>query len=87
MSTVPQGTSRSRAGFTLIEVLLVLLIMSGILVTISQILSAARTSRDTIHNIRETQLSGPAILDLIEEDLRGIYVFCNGVTKGSKRIQ
>jgi prepilin-type N-terminal cleavage/methylation domain-containing protein len=65
----------ARSGFTLVEVLLVLLIMSGILVTISQILSAARTSRDTIHNIRETQLAGPAILDLIENDLRALYTF------------
>jgi prepilin-type N-terminal cleavage/methylation domain-containing protein len=64
-----------RSGFTLIEVLLVLLIMSGILVTISQILTAARTSRDTIHNIRETQLAGPAILDLIENDVRALYAF------------
>ncbi len=65
----------SRAGFTLVEVLLVLMIMSGILVTMAEVLTAARTSRDTIHNVRETQLAGPAILDLIEHDLRGIYVF------------
>ncbi len=66
---------RSRAGFTLVEVLLVLMILSGILVTIAQVLTAARTSRDTIHNVRETQLAGPAILDLIEYDLRGIWTF------------
>jgi type II secretion system protein J len=65
--------SRS-AGFTLIEVLLVLLIMSGIMVSMAQILSAARTSRDTIHNIQETMLAGPAILDMLERDLRGISV-------------
>ena len=56
-------------------VLIVLLIMSGILVTIGEILTAARTSRGTIHNIRETQLAGPAILDLIENDLRALYAF------------
>ncbi|MCY2961509.1 MAG: hypothetical protein NTY35_15205 [Planctomycetota bacterium] len=71
--------SRSRlartAGFTLVEVLLTLMIMGGIMVTITQILSAARTSRDTIHNIQETQLAGPAILDLIERDLRSISVY------------
>jgi hypothetical protein len=40
-----------------------------------QILNAARTSRDTIHNIQETQLAGPAILDLVERDLRGIFLY------------
>jgi hypothetical protein len=66
-----QGT----AAFTLVEVLLALMIMSGIMVMIVQILSAARTSRDTIHNIQETQLAGPAILDLIERDLRALSVY------------
>ena len=65
----------ARAGFTLIEVLLTLLIMGGIMLSMTQILTAARTSRDTIHNIQETQLAGPAILDLIEHDLRGIFTY------------
>jgi len=64
-----------RAGFTLVEVLLTLLIMSGIMLSMTQILTAARTSRDTIHNIQETQLAGPAILDLVERDLRGIFTY------------
>lgn len=62
-------------GFTLIEVLLTLLIMSGIMLTMTSILTAARTSRDTIHNIQETQLAGPAILDRIERDLRALVVY------------
>jgi prepilin-type N-terminal cleavage/methylation domain-containing protein len=71
-------TARSRAaraGFTLVEVLLVLLIMGGIMLSMTQILTAARTSRDTIHNIQETQNAGPAILDMVERDLRGISVY------------
>ncbi len=64
-----------RSGFTLIEVLLTLLIMAGIMMSLAQILTAARTSRDTIHNIQETQLAGPAILDMIERDLRGLTVY------------
>ena len=64
-----------RSGFTLIEVMIVLLIMSGIMIVITQVLTAARTTRDTIHNIRETQLAGPAILDLLENDLRAMYQF------------
>jgi len=63
------------AGFTLVEVLLTLLIMSGIMLSMTQILTAARTSRDTIHNIQETQLAGPAILDMVERDLRGLFVY------------
>jgi prepilin-type N-terminal cleavage/methylation domain-containing protein len=66
---------KTRAGFTLVEVLLVLLIMGGIMLSMAQILTAARTSRDTIHNIQETQNAGPAILDMIERDLRGISVY------------
>lgn len=67
--------SRRSAGFTLIEVLLTLLIMAGILLTVTQILTAARTSRDSIHNIQEQQLAGPAILQLIENDLRALTLF------------
>lgn len=63
------------AGFTLVEVLLTLLIMGGIMLSLAQILTAARTSRDTIHNIQETQLAGPAILDMIERDIRGLTAF------------
>ncbi len=66
--------SRS-AGFTLIEVMLTLLIMSGILLSLTQLLTAARRSKDTIHNIKEHQLAGPAILDLIEADLRGLFIY------------
>ena len=45
------------------------------MLSMTQILTAARTSRDTIHNIQETQLAGPAILDLIERDLRALDVY------------
>ncbi len=64
-----------RSGFTLAEVLLTLLIMGGILLSMTQILTAARTSRDTIHNIQEARLAGPAIMDRIERDLRGLLVY------------
>ena len=65
----------ARAGFTLIEVLVTLLIVGGMMLAITQILEATRISRDTIHNIQETQLAGPAIMDLIERDLRGLFVY------------
>lgn len=66
---------RARAGFTLAEVLLTLLIMGGIMVSVTQILHAARVSRDTIHYVQETELAGPAILDLVERDLRAVFVY------------
>ena len=69
------GGRAPRAGFTLAEVLVTLMIMSGILVTLTQILTAARSARDMIHNIQENQLAGPAILDLIERDLRGLQTY------------
>lgn len=67
--------ARARAGFTLIEVMLTLVIMAGIMVTITQILNAARASRDAIHNIQEQQLAGPAILQQLENDLRALTVY------------
>jgi len=65
----------SESGFTLVEVVLTLLIMSGILLSLTQLLMATRRSRDMIHNIKEHQLAGPAVLDLIEADIRGLVVY------------
>lgn len=70
----PRALNR-RAGFTLAEVLVTVLIMGGIMVSVTQILHTARTSRDTIHNIQETQLAGPAIMDMLERDLRGLCIY------------
>ncbi len=66
---------RAQRGFTLVEIMVVVMIMSMLMVTISQVLQSARQTRDTIHNIQETQLSGPAILNLIERDLRSIVTY------------
>lgn len=67
--------SRSSSGFTLAEILVTILIMSGILVSVTQILHTARISRDNIHNIQETQLAGPAILDMIERDITALLTY------------
>jgi prepilin-type N-terminal cleavage/methylation domain-containing protein len=69
-----RAQSKGRAGFTLVEVLLTLVIMGMVLTMITQVLNTARTTRDTIHNLQENQLAGPAILDLIEGDLRALYI-------------
>ncbi len=65
----------ARAAFTLVEVLVTLMIVSGIMLALAQLLEAARISRDTIHNIQETQLAGPAIMDLVERDLRAMLIY------------
>lgn len=82
MQVLPHHGLRGRAlqaarvaGFTLVEVLVVVLIISGIMLAITQVLDSARVSRDTIHNLDETQLAGPAIMDLIERDLRGMITY------------
>lgn len=75
MKITHRRTPLQRAGFTLIEVLVALLIMSGIMLSMTQILTAARNTRDTIHNIAETQLAGPAILDMLERDIRAIVTY------------
>jgi len=67
--------NRRRAGFTLIEVLLTLVIMAGIMVAITQILNQVRGSRDRIQNVQEQQFAGPAILQQLESDLRALTTF------------
>ncbi len=73
--SAPPIPSRTRAAFTLVEVMVTLMIISGIMVAVTQILHATRVSRDTIYNIQEPRLAGPAIMDLIERDLRGILTY------------
>ncbi|MDE0897147.1 MAG: prepilin-type N-terminal cleavage/methylation domain-containing protein [Planctomycetota bacterium] len=67
-------TKAARAGFTIVEVMITLMIMSMVLVVLAQVLTGARRTRDIIFNVQESQLAGPAILDMIEDDLRGIFV-------------
>ena len=73
--TAAQPTAQQRAGFTLMEIMLTLLLMAGIMLTITQILTRARQIRDQIHNMQERQLVGPAILDLIEHDIRALLIY------------
>lgn len=62
------------------------LIMSMILTAISAVLTSTRRSRDDIYNLQEAMLAGPAILDLVERDLRGLITF--GIPEESRlRIQ
>lgn len=65
--------TRTSAGFTLVEVLLVALIMGMMFVSIGQLMQGARKTRDTIHNFQETQLAGPAILEMLTTDIAGLF--------------
>ena len=65
--------NQKRAGFTIIEVMIAVAVMSLMLVSILQVLSAVRTTRDRIHNMQETQLAGPIIMDQIQQDLLAIH--------------
>lgn len=67
------GLGLAQRGFTLIEILITLLLMAGILLTITQVLTGARKTRDKIHNLQDAQKAGPAILQLMEQDLRALY--------------
>ena len=74
-SARPSTRNRSRAGFSLIEVMVALLIVGFMMLSVTQILTVTRNSRDVIHNIQEKQLAGPAILSLLESDLRALTVY------------
>jgi type II secretion system protein J len=71
----PRRRRIDRGGFTMIEVIVTILIMAGIMLTITQILNAVRNSRDRIHNMQEAHLAGPALLDRIENDLRALSTY------------
>lgn len=69
----PSGGRLSEGGFSLVEVMIVSMIMGMMFVSISKLMTVARQTRDTIHNYQETQLAGPAILEMIVSDINGIF--------------
>lgn len=64
----------NQAGFTMVEVLVTIAIMGLMMTAVTQMLTSVRFARDLVHNEQEQYLAGPAILDMIERDLRGAYV-------------
>ena len=70
-----QRTRAAAAGFTLVEVLIAALIMGMMFMSISKLMQSARQTRDTIHNLQETQLAGPAILEMLSSDIAGLFTF------------
>lgn len=64
-----------RAGFTMVEVLVAIAITGGLMVAVLTNLDATRRAVDTIHNIMETENTGPRILDLLRSDLDRIAIY------------
>lgn len=64
----------SERGFTLMEVLVALAIMSGVMVLLYSVLNASLLARDTLEREARVVRVGPDILDLIESDLRRAWV-------------
>ncbi len=69
------ATNRPDTGFTLIEVLLAVAITSIVMITVGTTFHVMLNARDVIDDLAESTEEGPRILNLIERDLRGLYVF------------
>lgn len=65
---------RSERGFTLLEVLVALAIMSLVMVALYSSLNASLQARDTLEREARVARVGPDILDLIEADLHRAWV-------------
>jgi prepilin-type N-terminal cleavage/methylation domain-containing protein len=79
---------RAQRAFTLLEVLVALSIMSLIMVTAYTSLNATLRARDQLDNEARVARLGPEILDMIERDLRRIWLLDieeNRVFKGESR--
>jgi len=63
-----------RQGFSLLEVVIALAIMGMVMVAVMQTLDGTRLAVDTIHNIMETENTGPRVMAQIRQDLDAIAV-------------
>lgn len=64
-----------RRGFTLMEVLISLAIMGMVMATVMQTVDQTRMAVDAIHNVMETENTGPRILQTIRNDLENIAIY------------
>lgn len=64
-----------RAGFTLIEILVVILLSGMAMVAVLGNLNATRGAVDAIHNVMETESTGPRVLDAIRGDLARLALY------------
>lgn len=66
---------KRRAGFSLVEMLIVVGMSGGLMVAVLANLDASRRAVDAIHNVMETESSGPRILDQIRSDLSHLAIY------------
>ena len=73
-------------GFTLIEVLLAVAITATVMSTVGTTFHIMLNARDVVDDLAESSEAGPRILNLIERDLRGLWIYNikdNKVFKGT----
>jgi len=68
----PMHTQR---GFTLIEVLLAVAITATVMITVGTTFHVMLNARDVVDDLAESTEAGPRVLNLIERDLRGIWIY------------
>ncbi len=68
-------TPGRQRGFTLIEVLLAMTITSVVMVTVATTFHVMLNARDVVDDLAESTEAGPRILNLIERDLRAIWIY------------
>lgn len=66
---------RGSRGFTLVEVMVAVLITGVVMVAVMTNLDATRKAVDTIHNVMETENTGPRILDMLRSDLDRLAIY------------
>ncbi len=75
MNMMTHATSRQSAGFTLIEVLLAVAITATVMITVATTFHVMLNARDVVDDLAESTEAGPRILNLIERDLRGLWIY------------
>ena len=71
----PSTASSAAAGFTLMEVMVALSIMAMIMVALYSTLDTSLATRDQLEYETRAARMGPALLDVIEKDLRRAWVY------------
>lgn len=66
---------RRARGFTLVEVLIVVGMAGGLMAAVMANLDATRRAVDAIHNVMETESTGPRILDQLRADLAHLAIY------------
>ncbi len=65
----------ARRGFSLVEMLIAMAMTALIMTTVSQALESTSKAVDAIHNLVESESTGPRVLELLREDLSRLAVY------------